>query len=155
MGISSGRGGMTVSKVTIEIGDGTLTRLQARDHVWAADEPAELRGTDQGPNPYELLLGSLGACTALTLRMYSHRKEWPLRSVRLTYEFSREYARDCRECEEEGDARLDVIRARILIRGTFDDEQKARLTDIAGRCPVHRTLEGGPKMFETVEFEDG
>ncbi|MCA9752498.1 MAG: OsmC family protein [Gemmatimonadetes bacterium] len=144
-----------MSKVTVELGEGTMTRLEARSHVWVADEPAEARGTDQGPNPYELLLGSLGACTVLTLRFYAHRKGWPLESVRAEYDFSREYARDCRECQEDGDARLDVIRSRIVIRGRFDDAQRARLTEIAGRCPVHRTLDGGPQMFETVEFEDG
>ena len=145
-----------MAKVTVEIGEGTLTRLQSRDHVWAADEPVEVRGTDQGPNPYELLLGALGACTAITMRMYSHHKGWPLKSVKLEYDFNREYARDCRECEEDGDARLDVIRARIVIRGgPFDEAQRKRLTEIAGRCPVHRTLEGGPRMFEEVEFEEG
>jgi putative redox protein len=85
--------------------------------------------------------------------MYAHHKKWPLKSVRLEYEFSREYGRDCRECEAADDARLEVIRAKVLIRGDFDDEQKKRLTEITGRCPVHRTLDGGPRMFEDVEFE--
>ncbi len=142
------------TKVVAELGDGTLVRLQARDHVWNADEPVEARGTDQGPNPYELLLAALGACTALTLRVYSHHKGWALTSVRARYEFTREYARDCRECEEDDDARLDVIRAHVTIRGSFDDAQKSRLTEIVSRCPVHRTVDGGPKMFETVTFED-
>ena len=143
----------TPTKVVAEIGEGTLVRLGARGHVWNADEPAEARGTDQGPNPYELLLGALGACTTLTLRLYTHHKGWPLRSVRAEYEFTREYGRDCRECEADPDARLDVIRALVTIRGTFDEAQKARLAEIVSRCPVHRTLEGGPKMFETVSFE--
>ena len=142
-----------MAKVKVEIGEGTLTRIQAREHVWAGDEPAELRGTDQGPNPYEMLLGSLGACTALTLRMYAEHKKWPLQSVKLEYEFTREYARDCAECEEDDNARLDVIRSNIVIRGDFDDAQKKRLTEVASRCPVHRTLEGGPKLFETVTFD--
>ena len=140
------------TRVVAELGDGTLVRLQSRDHVWSADEPIEARGTDQGPNPYEHLLGALGACTTLTLRFYAHHKGWPLDSVRAEYEFTREYGRDCRECEEEDGAKLDVIRAAVTIRGEFDDEQKARLTQIVSRCPVHRTLAGGPKMFETVEF---
>jgi putative redox protein len=141
------------TKVIAEIDEGTLVRLQARQHVWSADEPVESRGTDQGPNPYELLLGSLGACTTLTLRLYAHHKGWSLHSVRAEYEFTREYGRDCRECDADPDARLDVIRARVTIRGTFDDAQKARLAEIVSRCPVHRTLEGGPKMFEAVAFE--
>ena len=68
------------TKVVAELGDGTIVRLQARDHVWNADEPIEVRGTDQAPNPYEMLLGALGACTTLTLRFYASHKGWPLRS---------------------------------------------------------------------------
>ena len=143
-----------VTRVVAELGEGTIVRVEARGHVWNADEPAEKRGTDQGPNPYELLLGALGACTTLTLRFYALHKGWPLVSVRTEHEFTREYARDCRECERDDDARLDVIRTRVKIRGTFDDGQKARLTEIVSRCPVHRTLVGGPEMFETVEFEE-
>jgi len=139
--------------VVAEIGEGTLVKLEARGHVWNADEPPEARGTDQGPNPYELLLSSLGACTLLTLRMYAHHKKLTLRSVRAEYEHTREYARDCRECEEDDGAKLDVIRAKVTIRGEFDEATRERLTQIVSRCPVHRTLEGGPKMFEEVEFE--
>jgi putative redox protein len=142
-----------MASVVVEIGEGTLVRLEARGHVWNADEPPEARGTDQGPNPYELLLGALGACTVLTLRLYAHRKDLPLKSVRAEYEHTREYARDCRECEDDGDTKLDVIRAHVTMRGDFDAPTRERLTQIVSRCPVHRTLEGGPRMFETVEFE--
>ena len=141
-----------MTKVRAELGEGTVVRLAARSHEWKGDEPFEAKGTDQGPNPYELLLSSLGACTALTLRMYTRHKEWPLESVHIEYEFTREYAKDCEECEENDDSRLDVIRAKVLIRGPFDEAQRDRLRQIVQRCPVHRTLEGGPKMFETVEF---
>jgi putative redox protein len=128
--------------------------LRARGHEWTADEPVEAQGGDEGPNPYELLLGSLGACTALTLRLYARHKRLDLRSVHVEYHFSREHAQDCEECGEEGDARLDVIRAKVVIRGAFDEAQRKRLTEIVSRCPVHRTLEGGPRMFETVEFTE-
>ncbi|MBZ0269676.1 OsmC family protein [bacterium] len=143
---------MSGTKVTVDLGEGTIVRLQARGHTWNADEPVEARGTDQGPNPYELLLGSLGSCTVLTLRFYAHHKKWPLQSVHVEYEFAREYARDCRECEEDDAARLDVIRARVTMKGDLDEAQRARLTEVVQRCPVHRTLAGGPKLFETVEF---
>jgi putative redox protein len=142
-----------VAKVTAEIGQGTLVRLESRGHVWNADEPTEARGTDQGPNPYELLLSALGACTVLTLRMYAEHKKIALESVRAEYEFAREYGRDCRECDADDDARLDVIRATVTLRGTFDEPTRKRLAEIVSRCPVHRTLDGGPKMFETVRFE--
>lgn len=140
------------TKVTVELGEGTVVLMKARGHVWNADEPVEARGTDQGPNPYELLLGALGSCTVLTVRFYAHHKKWPLESMAVEYEFTREYARDCTECDEDDDARLDVIRARVVMRGNLDEAQKKRLTDVVGRCPVHRTLAGEPKMFETVEF---
>lgn len=141
------------TRVLAELGAGTVVRLEARGHVWNADEPVHARGTDQAPNPYELLLGALGACTALTLRFWAHHKGVPLDAVHVEYTFSREYARDCQECEEEGDARLDVIRAKVRLKGSFDEPARARLREIVARCPVHRTLEGGPKMLETVEFE--
>ena len=143
-----------MSNVTAELGVGTLVRLAARDHVWNADEPVEANGTDQGPNPYELLLSSLGACTTLTLRYYADHKKLDLRSVKAEYTFERVYGRDCQECDADDNARLDVNRAHVTIAGTFDDAAKKRLTEIVSRCPVHRTLEGGPKMFETVEFVD-
>lgn len=142
-----------MTRVVAEIGEGTLVRLRAREHVWNADEPPEARGTDQGPNPYELLLGALGACTLLTLRLHAHHKKIALQSVRAEYELSREYGRDCRECEDDGDAKLDVIRAYVTLRGDFDDATRARLEQIVSRCPVHRTLEAAPRMFETVAFE--
>jgi putative redox protein len=142
------------TKVRVDLGEGTIVRVQARNHVWNADEPVFQRGTDEGPNPYELLLGALGACTALTLRLYAHHKKIALKAIRLDYSFTREYGRDCRECETDDDAKLDVIRARVVLQGAMDEGQKTRLTEIVSRCPVHRTLEGGPKMFETVEFVD-
>jgi len=141
------------TKVTVELGEGTVVLLKARGHTWNADEPVESRGTDQGPNPYELLLGALGSCTVLTLRFYAHHKKWPLESAEVEYEFTREYARDCRECDEDSDARLDVIRAQVTMRGNLDEEQRRRLVEVVSRCPVHRTLAGGPRMFETVTFE--
>ena len=90
-----------MSKVRAELGEGTIVLLKARDHVWNSDEPVEVRGTDQGPTPYELLLGALGACTTLTLRMYADRKGWPLEWVKVDYEFTREHARDCEECASD------------------------------------------------------
>jgi putative redox protein len=140
-------------QVRAELGQGTLVLLTARNHTWNADEPVEARGTDEGPTPYELLLGALGACTTLTLRLYAERKGWPLEAVKVDYEFTREHGRDCDECEADDDARLEVIRAKVLIRGNLNDEQRERLREIVTRCPVHRTLETGPELFETVEFE--
>jgi uncharacterized OsmC-like protein len=112
------------TKVRVDLGDGTIVRLRARNHVWNADEPIAQRGTDQGPNPYELLLGSLGACTALTLRLYAHHKQIALKTIRLEYEFTREYGRDCRECETDDDAKLDVIRCRAVVETILSSKSK-------------------------------
>ncbi len=114
----------------------------ARDHVIFADEPIDVGGDDTGPNPYELLLSALGACTAITIRMYADRKRWNLERVEITLTHSRDYARDCAECADQN-VRLDRITRQITFHGELDDAQRARLMDIARRCPVHRTLTEG------------
>jgi putative redox protein len=139
--------------VRVTLSSGTAVQLTSGTHTWQGDEPVAQGGTDTGPNPYELLLGSLGTCTAITLRMYAQHKQMDLTSVDITTTFSRELAKDCPECEEDDDTPLDVIRSTITIRGTFDEAQRERLTQVASRCPVHKTLTGGPRMYETVAFE--
>lgn len=146
---------MSVARpVTVDIGTSTTVQLSNGEHSWVGDEPGSQGGTDTGPNPYEQLLGALGTCTALTLRMYANHKQMDLASVAITSNFTREVASECPECEEDDDTKLDVIRSQIVLRGTFDEAQRARLTQVASRCPVHKTLQGGPRMFETVTFED-
>lgn len=147
---------MSVAKpVSVVLESGTAVRLSTGAHTWTGDEIAEQGGTDTGPNPYEQLMGALGTCTAITLRMYANHKQIALNAVDITCTFSRELASDCPECEENDDTKLDVIRSKITLRGTFDDAQKERLTQVAGRCPVHKTLQGGPRMFEAVTFVEG
>ena len=128
--------------------------IQVGEHRLLADEPRDAGGEGQGPDPYGFLLAALGACISMTLTLYADRKQWPLEGVEVRLSHGKVYSEDCAECEEDDDARLDIIRANVVIRGHFDDAQKKRLTEVVGRCPVHRTLAGGPKMFETVSFED-
>lgn len=118
---------------------GTLAHhITVGSHHLVADEPAPL-GTDRGPNPYDLLLAALGACTAMTLRLYAQRKRWSLADVTVSLRHSRIHAEDCAHCETRT-GMLDRIDRVIQLDGDLDDAQRARLLEIADRCPVHRTL---------------
>jgi putative redox protein len=108
-------------------------------HTFFADEPEEAGGSDSGPDPYSLLLAALGACTAMTLQMYARRKEWPLERVEVSLRHSHVHAVDCQECSTKG-GKLDRIERYISLAGPLSDEQRARLFEIAKRCPVHKTL---------------
>lgn len=115
------------------------TNITVNGHTLVADEPQELGGTDQGPTPYDLLLASLGSCTAITLRMYADRKNWPLENIDIALTHSKEHAQDSEECETKT-GQIDHITREIDLTGSLDKEQRARLLEIADRCPVHRTL---------------
>jgi uncharacterized OsmC-like protein len=108
-------------------------------HILHADEPNDVGGSDAGPNPYELLLSALGACTSITVRMYAERKQWPLREVQVDLSYSRVHAEDCAECETKN-GMIERISRRIAFTGDLSEEQKSRLLEIANKCPVHRTL---------------
>lgn len=113
-------------------------RVTAGQHVLNADEPAPI-GLDSGPNPYELLLSALGACTSMTLRMYADRKGWPLERVTVDLDHTRIHATDCADCETRT-GKIDRIERTIHLEGDLDADQRARLLEIADKCPVHRTL---------------
>ena len=118
---------------------GFAQQVQAGRHALYADEPVAAGGGDTGPNPYDLLLSALGACTSMTLGVYARRKRWPLESVTVRLRHSKIYAADCDECETR-EGKVDRIEREIDLSGPLDTEQRARLLDIANRCPVHRTL---------------
>ena len=123
------------------LGQGYAQRIEAGRHVLSADEPSAAGGTDTGPDPYDLLLAALGACTSMTIRMYAERKGWPLEKVIVRLGHARIHAEDCATCDsKEGYA--DRFEREIELLGPLDAEQRARLLEIAGKCPVHRTLLG-------------
>jgi len=128
----------------VRVGEGDkrfLRQVASDDHAWVADEPKKMGGSNFGPDPYEHLLAALGTCTSMTIRMYANRKKWPLDDVDILLTHSREHVSDCEHCEEES-ARVDVLAREIHLQGDLSTEQRARLLEIADRCPVHRTLEG-------------
>ena len=114
-------------------------RITAGRHQLTADEPAAVGGADSGPTPYDLLLAGLGACTAITVRMYADRKGWPLRHVTVRLRHRRIHAKDCADCAT-GTGQLDHIERELQFDGELTGEHRARLLEIAERCPVHRTL---------------
>jgi uncharacterized OsmC-like protein len=124
-------------------GSGKAFRQEVRvgRHALVGDEPLAAGGSDAGPTPYDLLLAALGTCTSMTLGLYARRKRWPLESVRVRLRHSRVHAADCANCETR-DAMIDRIDVEIELAGPLDAAQRARLLEIADRCPVHRTLTG-------------
>jgi len=126
--------------VVSESGDGVFTQqlLDGR-HRLLADEPVSAGGKDLGPGPYELLLMALGACTSMTVRLYANRKQWPLQRVTVRLKHSRNYPQDCKECETKP-VLLDHIHRELEFSGELSAEQRAKLLEIADKCPVHRTL---------------
>ena len=118
---------------------GFAQEIHAGHHRLAGDEPIPVGGTDTGPGPYDLLLAALGACTSMTVGLYARRKQWPLESVTVRLRHSKIHAADCESCETK-EGRLDRIQRDIELHGSLSDEQRARLIEIANKCPVHRTL---------------
>jgi len=113
--------------------------IEAGGHHLVSDEPLDLGGTDAGPTPYDLLVAALGSCTAITLQMYARHKGWPLEGVEVRLTHGKIHARDCADCETK-EGRIDRIERQIVLQGALDEAQRARLLEIADRCPVHRTL---------------
>lgn len=135
---------------TLEGADAFTTEMKVGNHYLTADEPTDYGGHDFGPSPYELLSASLAACTAMTLQMYARRKEWPLQHVAVHTSYGKEHARDGMECLEDPQARIDTFRRKIELHGNLDEAQRARLMEIAEKCPVHRTL-GSPTQILSTE----
>ena len=121
---------------------GLRTDVLARTHAFPADEPVSLGGADAGPTPFELLLAALGSCMTMTMRLYADRKGWPLDGARVQLRTAPSRDPDP-EVRMVGAKRVTHIEQRIEVTGALTEEQRARLIEIADRCPVKRALEGG------------
>lgn len=123
------------------LGSGLFPHLvSAGSHTLVADEPRSYGGSDTGLTPYQLLLAGLGACTSMTMRMYAQRKGWPAENIRVDLTHAKKYVSDCEDCEDKP-VKMDVIDRIITLGDDLDEEQRARMMEIADKCPVHRTLE--------------
>lgn len=126
--------------VLVEEQNKNFTRkIYTEDHQLIADEPLSAGGSNLGPNPYELLLASLGACTSMTMRMYASRKKLDLDNIGVTLKHDHIHAEDCSDCDSEKGL-VDMIEKTIKLEGDLTDAERQRLLEIADMCPVHKTL---------------
>ena len=126
------------------------TTLTAGDHELIADEPESVDGgNDQGPDPYDYLLMSLGSCTVMTIKMYVSRKDWALEDVYMELRHSKRHDEDCDNCEDP-DSKIDVIEKEVIVEGDLSDDQLDKILDISKKCPVHRTLIGDMTIESSI-----
>lgn len=125
---------------------GFTTDIQSGNHSITADEPLSVGGDDFGPNPYDLLMSSLGACTAMTMRMYADRKGWAIDEIIVHLSHEKQHVKDCQDCDTTS-GYIDKIEKEIEIIADLDSEQKQRLLEIADKCPIHRTLHNEVKVY--------
>lgn len=118
------------------------TTLTAGNHELIADEPTSVDGgKDQGPDPYDYLLMSLGSCTVMTIKMYVNHKGWEIEDVYMELRHNKSHDEDCENCED-AKSKIDVIEKEVIVEGDLSDDQVERILDISKKCPVHRTLMG-------------
>lgn len=138
-----------------ETGEGKFqTAVQAGPHRLFADEPVAAGGLDSGPSPYDFLSIALGACTSMTLRMYADLKKIPLGRVSVDVSHAKVHSRDCMDCTDEERAsgrRIDRFERVISIEGDLPPDLADKVEEIAGKCPVHRTLEGSSRVKTVVK----
>lgn len=132
--------------VLVRVGPAALLAdVQAGRHTFLLDEPVEVGGQDRGPTPYDLLLSALGACTAITLRLYANQKQWPLETIEVRLRHQRVHAADCAACEQAGNT-LEEVQKELRLVGPLSEEQRHRLEVISSKCPVQKTLSAGLRI---------
>lgn len=146
-----------ISRRTLETGHVLVAELDHKfqqevftdHHHWFADEPTKVGGQNTGPDPYEHLLAALGTCTAMTIRLYANHKKIPLEHVEVSLSHERNYLDDADNAAEQG-SQIEALIRKVQLTGPLSDSEKARLMEIAERCPVHRTLHNNPHVVTTL-----
>ncbi|RXZ66143.1 bifunctional alpha/beta hydrolase/OsmC family protein [Pelagerythrobacter rhizovicinus] len=137
--------------VVVKSGHGRFgTEVHTASHRFVADEPRSYGGDDAGPTPYDLLLAALGTCTAMTMRIYADRRGWPLEGTTIHLTHERNHEEDCEHVLDGEEGQIQALTRRIELEGDLSGEQRARIVEIAGKCPVHRTLEGHLHIHTTT-----
>jgi len=113
--------------------------VEAGRHRFVIDEPVSAGGTDEGPTPYDLLAAALGGCTSMTLVFYARREKLPLEGVNVTVTHDRSHAKDCADCTTKSGF-INRLRVEIELFGPLTEEQRQKLLEVAGRCPVAKML---------------
>jgi uncharacterized OsmC-like protein len=122
-------------------------------HSFITDEPISVGGEDAGPDPYTLLLAALGSCISMTVTLYARRKQWPLESVSVRLRQNRIHVKDCKECSQDQEGYIHRIERAVSVTGQLSGEQRARLLEIAHKCPVHKTLTSPIVIAEIEDIE--
>jgi len=142
------------NRVTVRTGhEDFFTEMFANGHSLVADEPTAVGGSNRGPTPYDYLLAALGACTSMTVQMYARRKNWPLEWAVSRLRHDKVHARDCADCETR-EGKIDHFERELELVGELDETQRAKLLEIAEKCPVHRTLHAEVKVRTTLKKEE-
>lgn len=135
--------------VIVRGGTSFRTEVSAGPHSFVIDEPADVGGGEEGPTPYDLLSAALGGCTSMTLHVVAKRENIPLTGVELTITNDRMHAKDCADCTTTN-GYIHRFTVQIKLEGDLTAEQRARLLDVARRCPVYRTLSSEIRIDEVL-----
>ncbi len=141
-----------MATIKASLKSGTAVDIRSRQFLWRSDEPPEAGGANSGPTPYEFLLGSFAACMAMTLRLYATQKNIPLAGVDVILECDRVHSDDCVNCDGRPDGLVNQIESQITVYGDLTSVERDQLLQVARRCPVHKTLEHGLQITDTVTF---
>ena len=130
-----------MADVTVTSGVNLQNEVRYGDgQSFITDEPVGIGGDGAGADPYTLLLAALGSCISMTLTLYARRKGWPLERVTVRLRQRRVHAEDCAECTQTTEGYVHRIERALTLEGALSEEQRARLLEIAHKCPVHKTL---------------